>query len=67
MKYKKKSELEILIDVALFARAWIEIYPRARFSNACSVALFARAWIEIKHRKRNPRCAGSRPLCEGVD
>ena len=36
-----------MCDVALFARAWIEIKSTpARFFNQ-SVALFARAWIEM--------------------
>ena len=34
--------------VALFARAWIEIYSIfSILSTNCEVALFARAWIEI--------------------
>ena len=33
--------------VALFARAWIEIYCMLRCYVLAEVALFARAWIEI--------------------
>ena len=35
-------------DVALFARAWIEIISRPLRCSCVRVALFARAWIEIK-------------------
>ena len=33
--------------VALFARAWIEIFVTSLLCSGCVVALFARAWIEI--------------------
>ena len=33
--------------VALFARAWIEIFLSFLLCSSLSVALFARAWIEI--------------------
>ena len=35
------------IEVALFARAWIEISAALQSKIVTSVALFARAWIEI--------------------
>ena len=34
-------------DVALFARAWIEIVMADLVHRDYSVALFARAWIEM--------------------
>ena len=34
--------------VALFARAWIEIFHILTFKSYILVALFARAWIEIR-------------------
>ena len=33
--------------VALFTRAWIEIYPKLIVQISAIVALFTRAWIEI--------------------
>ena len=36
--------------VALFTRAWIEIYTNFIGDLATSVALFTRAWIEIRSR-----------------
>ena len=38
----------MLIDeVALFTRAWIEIFALSGLEILSSVALFTRAWIEI--------------------
>ena len=37
--------------VALFTRAWIEIYSALRISQYLFVALFTRAWIEIYYPK----------------
>ena len=34
--------------VALFTRAWIEIYSRTKYASRKTVALFTRAWIEIE-------------------
>ena len=38
--------------VALFTRAWIEIFASIAEYNAAVVALFTRAWIEIHDYKR---------------
>ena len=35
------------ISVALFTRAWIEIFPKSFSPVRYGVALFTRAWIEI--------------------
>ena len=62
-----RLSVAILSRVALFTRAWIEMYPDKIIIICFIVALFTRAWIEIKiftnfcHRKR------CRPLYEGVD
>ena len=41
------SAVTALPGVALFARAWIEIYRALTAVFSDVVALFARAWIEI--------------------
>ena len=44
-------------DVALFARAWIEIVPILISGLFKIVALFARAWIEINPTLKSVRLA----------
>ena len=41
------ANMHISWDVALFARAWIEIDVSYKLRILSVVALFARAWIEI--------------------
>ena len=41
-----------MIRVALFTRAWIEIYTVIVYPLRLKVALFTRAWIEIKSIRR---------------
>ena len=53
--------------VALFTRAWIEIYGKMSPIIFKVVALFTRAWIEIDYKTRNPEYPTGRPLHEGVD
>ena len=55
------------IWVALFARAWIEIFFQACMNIIPAVALFARAWIEMTALLYYLILATGRPLCEGVD
>ena len=50
LKYTVEPVFFFLPCVALFTRAWIEIFFRFSFNSSCSVALFTRAWIEIKSR-----------------
>ena len=53
--------------VALFTRAWIEIFALYYIHPAAFVALFTRAWIEISVITP-PACRSpGRPLYEGVD
>ena len=54
-------------DVALFARAWIEILTSNSKNSRGEVALFARAWIEIFDAVQLCFILLSRPLREGVD
>ena len=53
--------------VALFARAWIEIFYFHYNLWLLKVALFARAWIEIRSVAAKAQELMRRPLCEGVD
>ena len=48
MKYGSIYKINIIRVVALFARAWIEIYNVHSTQKTKLVALFARAWIEIR-------------------
>ena len=58
----------ILLCVALFTRAWIEIMLSTPALTACShVALFTRAWIEMVITPINLIVIPGRPLHEGVD
>ncbi len=54
-------------EVALFARAWIEIVPSMAITTTGAVALFTRAWIEMSVTPGSAVTADSRPLYEGVD
>ena len=53
--------------VALFTRAWIEIYMISDMGAWYDVALFTRAWIEITAGDIPEEVNESRPLHEGVD
>ena len=53
--------------VALFTRAWIEMFNFALVLHNTSVALFTRAWIEILPVIWVKVAVFSRPLHEGVD
>ena len=55
------------IQVALFMRAWIEIFTLPLDMTAKRVALFMRAWIEIEQTINVGDKVGGRPLHEGVD
>ena len=57
----------IIIIVALFTRAWIEMPPYKLLSTLKLVALFTRAWIEILISAGISPAVKSRPLYEGVD
>ena len=53
--------------VALFTRAWIEIFAKLQIINFCIVALFTRAWIEMGMITNSRVIFNRRPLHEGVD
>ena len=53
--------------VALFTRAWIEIFFLLLSDQFQHVALFTRAWIEISFVKLRRLVDFRRPLYEGVD
>ena len=53
--------------VALFTRAWIEMYSVIGNLYCNIVALFTRAWIEIPQMRFAKRLHTGRPLYEGVD
>ena len=53
--------------VALFTRAWIEIYCSGSCRHPRLVALFTRAWIEITLSQCTYDKSQGRPLYEGVD
>ena len=68
LKYKTQFLFGNNTSVALFTRAWIEIFLEFPFYPTCkTVALFTRAWIEIYSVMGNLYCNISRPLYEGVD
>ena len=52
MKSEYHKDGEGIHAVALFARAWIEIFGSKIFYAFITVALFARAWIEIVYKRR---------------
>ena len=62
-----ESEVKKRENVALFTRAWIEIWLSFFVGLENSVALFTRAWIEILHFVAEIADAVRRPLHEGVD
>ena len=47
MKYGVVKSGGLITAVALFTRAWIEIFCTSVIFDASTVALFTRAWIEI--------------------
>ena len=53
--------------VALFTRAWIEIFNNIIVAEDGTVALFTRAWIEMAFQQLLPLFYPRRPLHEGVD
>ena len=53
--------------VALFTRAWIEIFLLNFMLSQDNVALFTRAWIEMLIAVSQPYKGERRPLHEGVD
>ena len=67
LKYVLGRKVTMYTIVALFTRAWIEIYPQYSKIAGVNVALFARAWIEIVNQSIIPFSTISRPLHEGVD
>ena len=67
LKYEACQNIAPEGEVALFARAWIEILAPWSTRWLPSVALFARAWIEIHFSHLLAPKGESRPLCEGVD
>ena len=48
MKYVKLMKGKANYGVALFTRAWIEIFILFGQLSTSSVALFTRAWIEMR-------------------
>ena len=54
---------EIIVDVALYARAWVEIDGDYTWAKAEEVALYARAWVEIGpgRASRRPRKSPATP------
>ena len=50
MKYKIFDNSCLVLSVALFTRAWIEITGNVHLPFGAVVALFTRAWIEIPHQ-----------------
>ena len=67
MKYRNGLALVTRNLVALFTRAWIEIFPCFASIASASVALFTRAWIEIFDILYGIKDLDGRPLYEGVD
>ena len=57
----------IILSVALFTRAWIEIFMELKLISTILVALFTRAWIEIRDSAALSGVSLGRPLHEGVD
>ena len=42
-----RGVFSVLVSVALYARAWVEIIAGVALSAMAVVALYARAWVEI--------------------
>ena len=57
----------VIVGVALYTSAWIEITCSTFLAAAISVALYTSAWIEIDDWRFNCRAFGSRTLHECVD
>ena len=53
-------------EVALYARAWVEIAFICEADQDSEVALYARAWVEIERSMRSTLRVRCRPLREGV-
>ena len=54
------------MDVALYARAWVEIFTVVGIYPTLDVALYARAWVEIVQKTQMQNYGFGRPLREGV-
>ena len=67
LKCKFYSQARSTLLVALFTRAWIEIFSGFLQCSAVDVALFTRAWIEIQQMIESEYLLRCRPLYEGVD
>ena len=67
LKLDYKQGKKGLPFVALFTRAWIEIFATNLYYLLCLVALFTRAWIEIEVAQFLKSDYFGRPLHEGVD
>ena len=67
LKSSVKQPICAINDVALFTRAWIEIWRIWQCHPSHHVALFTRAWIEIYSVLYCHVLAERRPLYEGVD
>ena len=67
MKCQNIYYIYLLNYVALFTRAWIEIFGDIQKGINTIVALFTRAWIEIFIYCLTIPVDVSRPLHEGVD
>ena len=59
--------IQYILQVALFTRAWIEMFIFIIMYAQTVVALFTRAWIEIIARYGQVVLDRRRPLHEGVD
>ena len=62
-----RTHIDSGLLVALFTRAWIEIYSSVILNRMNDVALFTRAWIEIYLTYLSNVLTYRRPLHEGVD
>ena len=67
LKYIGQMLSNLTMAVALFTRAWIEIYAPTCTRYMVLVALFTRAWIEISLVFTITSSPQRRPLHEGVD
>ena len=67
LKSDAKSAFYVLNYVALFTRAWIEIFSKICEPLLTLVALFTRAWIEMPTFTQTLSLSICRPLYEGVD
>ena len=67
LKCEEVSSYEYLKQVALLARAWIEIGKVVQCFSASDVALLARAWIEMNNHDKSSCSRRCRSPCESVD